>query len=209
MEQAFEELANGLASLGYGYVDEFLSQKEVFDLLEVLRLHEENNQFFKAGIGTAHQHTIDNSVRGDYIRWIDPKNALPPTQIYLNLMQNCINYLNQCLYVGIRDFEAHFAYYPPGTFYKRHLDQLRINDHRRLSFILYLNPHWQPGHGGELRLFLPNPTGEVQKDIEPVGGRLLVFRSDLLEHEVLTTTTNRYSITGWMLDVPQTLSFIG
>lgn len=208
MEQAFEELADGLAALGYGYVNHFLGHQQVLDLLEVLRLHEENNQFHKAGIGTAHQHTIDTDVRGDYIRWIDPNNALPPTRVYLDVMQSCINYLNRSLYVGIRDFEAHFAYYPPGTFYKRHLDQLRINDHRRLSFILYLNPNWHPGDGGELRLYLPDSLGEKHLDIEPLGGRLLVFRSDLLEHEVLTTNTNRYSITGWMLDVPQTISFI-
>jgi SM-20-related protein len=34
----------------------------------------------------------------------------------------------------------------------------------------------------------------------PEAGRLVCFRSDLIEHEVLPATRERYSLTGWALD---------
>jgi SM-20-related protein len=41
-------------------------------------------------------------------------------------------------------------------------------------------------------IYLDAETVEVQ----PISGRLVVFMSEL-EHEVLETKVNRYSITGW------------
>ncbi|MDQ2656958.1 MAG: 2OG-Fe(II) oxygenase, partial [Bacteroidota bacterium] len=37
-------------------------------------------------------------------------------------------------------------------------------------------------------------------DILPVLGRMVCFRSDQLEHEVLPATRPRLSLTGWLLD---------
>jgi SM-20-related protein len=37
-------------------------------------------------------------------------------------------------------------------------------------------------------------------DFLPLAGRLVCFRSDMIEHEVLPATRTRMSITGWMLD---------
>ncbi|MCB0627245.1 MAG: 2OG-Fe(II) oxygenase, partial [Saprospiraceae bacterium] len=36
------------------------------------------------------------------------------------------------------------------------------------------------------------------REILPVGGRLVLFRSELLEHEVLPARRERYSLTGWL-----------
>jgi len=38
------------------------------------------------------------------------------------------------------------------------------------------------------------------KNVLPVAGRLVCFRSDIIEHEVLPSKKERLSITGWMLD---------
>jgi SM-20-related protein len=38
------------------------------------------------------------------------------------------------------------------------------------------------------------------KDFLPMAGRLVIFRSDEIEHEVLPATRERLSITGWILD---------
>jgi len=35
------------------------------------------------------------------------------------------------------------------------------------------------------------------RDIEPVGGRLVVFLSDRVEHEVLPTSATRRAATAW------------
>jgi SM-20-related protein len=86
--------------------------------------------------------------------------------------------------------------YPEGSFYKRHLDQFKKDDHRKLSVILYLNADWKDEQGGQLRMHLPDGP----KDFLPLAGRLVIFRSDEIEHEVLPATRERLSITGWVLD---------
>jgi hypoxia-inducible factor (prolyl hydroxylase) len=80
------------------------------------------------------------------------------------------------------------ACYPGGDArYTRHLDASK-SCRRRLTLLVYLNPGWQPEHGGQLRLHLPSSSGgaalKVARDIEPIGGRLVVFQSRTLEHEV-------------------------
>ena len=87
--------------------------------------------------------------------------------------------------------------YPIGSFYKRHLDQFKKDDHRKLSVICYLNENWREDEGGQLRVYFPAET----KDFFPTAGRLVCFRSDLLEHEVLPATRERLSLTGWLLDI--------
>jgi SM-20-related protein len=88
--------------------------------------------------------------------------------------------------------------------------------------VLYLNKNWEPAHGGELRIFLPEKQqgeegnkgngdkkmSEKWVDIAPVAGRLVCFRSDTVEHEVLTAFQPRKSVTGWMLDQPLGLGFL-
>jgi SM-20-related protein len=89
------------------------------------------------------------------------------------------------------------ALYPPGSFYRKHLDQFRGATHRKVSAILYLNPDWSPADGGELRLYLA-PSGEGDHlDIAPLGGTLVTFLSDRFHHEVLPTRRERRSLTGW------------
>lgn len=101
------------------------------------------------------------------------------------------------MFLSLKDFEIHMTVYPVGAFYKRHLDQFKKEGHRKISVICYLNEEWKEEHGGQLRMYVP----EGSLDVLPVSGRLVCFRSDLLEHEVLSATRQRMSLTGWMLDV--------
>ena len=86
--------------------------------------------------------------------------------------------------------------YPAGSFYKRHLDQFKADDHRKLSVICYLNNNWTAERGGQLRLHLSTDI----LDILPLAGRMVCFRSDQIEHEVLPAIKDRLSLTGWILD---------
>ena len=61
-----------------------------------------------------------------------------------------------------------------------------------LSVVLYLNEQWAEDDGGELRLFT-----EPTIDVPPTGGKLVLFLSDSLEHQVLPTRRERLSLTGW------------
>jgi len=43
----------------------------------------------------------------------------------------------------------------------------------------------------------PSVSADFLADVEPIGDRLLIFQSRLLEHEVLPTWATRYALTVW------------
>jgi len=159
----------------------------------------------KAGIGTLQHYTIQEGVRGDFIHWIEGNTSDPAEAQFLNEMNEWRLQFNRSLYLNSSAVEFHFALYPIGSFYKRHLDQFKERSNRLLTFILYFNDDWTPDDQGELRVFHPN--NEVI-DIEPKGNRLVLFLSDKLEHEVRPTQAQRKSLTGWFLYQPEGLSFL-
>lgn len=196
MNVQFESLANGLAENGFAIADQFLSHTEVTDILALKEFSGVRSEFKKAGIGKDHTGRIIESIRSDQIHWIDKSTAGAAILIYLNRIEEFIQYVNQNLYLSLKDYEVHFTIYPAGSFYKRHLDQFRRDDHRKLSVICYLNSNWREEDGGQLRLYLDDTT----LDVLPSAGKLVCFRSDKIEHEVLPTQRERLSITGWLLD---------
>ena len=151
----------------------------------------------KAGIGKSADKQINEAIRGDYIHWIDPLAAPTPLILYVERMKALMSYLNRSLFLSLQDIEAHMTIYPAGSYYKRHLDQFKADDHRKLSAICYLNNDWKEDEGGQLRMYLSSGP----KDVFPVAGRLVCFRSELIEHEVLPATRARLSLTGWFVDV--------
>jgi SM-20-related protein len=203
MNPVFEAIADGLAEHGYAVEDQFLSQPEV-DAVRTAGGFQATSGFKKAGIGSRQSLQIEEGIRGDYIKWLDRADSPEAVQVYLRRLQELVLYLNQALFLSLKDFEVHMTVYPEGSFYKRHLDQFKKDDHRKLSVILYLNPGWKEEQGGQLRMYLPGHT----KDFLPMAGRLVVFRSDEIEHEVLPATRERLSITGWILDRPADLKHL-
>ena len=195
MNPVFDTIADGLAEHGYAVADQFLSQQEVNEIL-VAGNFQSQSDFKKAGIGNKQSLQIQEAIRGDYTKWLDKHQSPEAIRIYLNRLQELVQFLNQALFLSLKDFEVHMTVYPEGSYYKRHLDQFKKDDHRKLSVILYLNNEWKEEHGGQLRMYLPDQT----KDFLPLAGRLVIFRSDEIEHEVLAATRERLSITGWVLD---------
>jgi len=196
MTETFDQIADGLAEKSFSVIDHFLSGEEVKDILQSDEFKNGLANFKKAGIGKQQGLQINEGVRGDYIQWLDREKASPSVKVYLDRLGELIQFLNQSLYLSMKDYEVHLTIYPIGTFYKRHLDQFKKDDHRKLSVICYLNTDWTDEHGGQLRMFLP----EEHLDILPVAGRLVCFRSDQIEHEVLPAHRERMSLTGWILD---------
>ena len=88
----------------------------------------------------------------------------------------------------------HYARYPAGAAYARHLDEPRGSDARRVAVILYLNANWEAAAGGQLRIF---DAAGGQRDILPCGGRLVCFTTAGREHEVLPAARVRWSASGW------------
>jgi SM-20-related protein len=201
-ELSFDLVADNLAEHGYAIIDNFLDRKETELLVELDEFQNGLLHMRKAGVGQQSDFRINESIRGDYIRWIDKANvasgasAVPPLKLYIDRLTGMMKFINRALFLSLKDIELHMTVYPAGAYYKRHLDQFKPGDHRKLSVICYLNEDWTDDLGGQLRMYLKSGT----KDVLPLAGRLVCFRSDMIEHEVLPSKKERLSITGWMLD---------
>ena len=104
--------------------------------------------------------------------------------------------LNSTLYLGLFDYECHYAIYGAGTGYAKHSDVLHGTRNRVVSTVFYLNENWQSGDGGELRLFEPNGEATIAT-LNPNFGTMIIFLSESFPHEVLMAHNKRRSITGW------------
>jgi SM-20-related protein len=102
--------------------------------------------------------------------------------------------LNAHALLGLFELELHYAWYPPGAGYERHVDQPQGRVQRLVSLVLYLNEGWAPEAGGELRIF---DAAGGHRDIAPVAGRLVCFLTPGREHAVLPTQRDRLSVSGW------------
>lgn len=181
---------------GWAEIKNFIDSEVATGIRSEIMDLQTNRAFKQASIGKQEQKTIDTTQRGDFISWIDSKQAPINTQAYLGKVNQIKEDLNRHFYLGIRDYECHYALYPPGSFYKKHVDRHKNGSPRRVSTVLYLNPDWVPGHGGELVIY---NSDETSTHIKPIMGTMVLFLSEL-EHEVLPTNRDRMSITGWMLN---------
>lgn len=148
-----------------------------------------------AGIGRGSEHALRRDIRGDAIHWLDRESQAQ--RRYLAAMSELQQALNQALFLGLFEYEAHFAHYPPGAFYRRHLDSFRGRANRVISTVGYLNPDWPEDGGGEMLIFAPDdPEREVAR-VRPTAGTFACFLSETVPHEVLPTRLPRASIAGW------------
>ncbi|MCG8294122.1 2OG-Fe(II) oxygenase [Pseudomonas entomophila] len=186
-------IVDDLATRGWSQQPLFLPDELARALaLECRRRHAEG-ELNPAGVGRGAAQEVREAIRGDQIQWIDPGDS-EACDHYLGAMDSLRQAINQGLYLGLEDFECHFALYPPGAFYRRHLDRFRDDDRRAVSAVFYLNEGWQPDDGGQLRMFL---QGDVEHDVPPLAGTLVVFLSGDIPHEVLPAGRERLSLTGW------------
>ncbi|WP_421751455.1 2OG-Fe(II) oxygenase [Croceimicrobium sp.] len=197
-QSSLEEVADALAEQELVILDQFLSQQEVDALLRAFDYHAQEEDFKAAGIGNTYLYTQDKSVRSDRIMWLSDNPEKDALADFKKRIEALMADLNPLLFLSLRDVEMHLAEYAPGAFYEKHVDQFKKNGHRILSFACYLNSGWQDGDGGELRVY----QGDHYFDVEPLAGRLALFRSDTVEHAVRPAKALRRSITGWMLDRP-------
>jgi len=195
-----EKIISDILDQQFSVVDAFFSAEEVAVLRQSLLDQYEADNFKKAAIGNKTNEHILKTVRGDFIKWIDESKATEAETVFFNKINNLINYLNRTCFLGILNKEFHYALYPTGTFYKRHLDTFQNDDRRKLSFVCYLNDEdWKPENGGELVLYLNENGQEIEKAVYPLPGRVVIFESQVLEHEVKPVlASERLSITGWL-----------
>lgn len=195
----YESIISDLMEQQYSIVEGFFTAEEVTALRSSLLEKYEEDAFKKAAIGNRVNEIIKKSVRGDFILWLNENEANFAEKAFFNRINDMVSYLNKTCFMGILFKEFHYALYPKGTFYKRHLDTFQNDDRRKLSMVCYLNEEaWQPEYGGELVLYLNENGKEVEKTICPIPGRMVIFESHILEHEVKPVEQKRMSITGWL-----------
>ncbi|MFT3928897.1 MAG: 2OG-Fe(II) oxygenase [Spongiibacteraceae bacterium] len=157
-------------------------------------------EFASAAIGRGNQRQHVSEQRRDATLWLS--EAAPVQRDYLAAMDELRAEINRRLFLGLRDYEAHYAHYAPGAFYRRHRDafaQTQANavasgshgaPQRILTTVAYLNA----SVGGELVIY--RDEHEIAR-VTPAAGTAVFFLSAEFPHEVLPAQSDRYSISGW------------
>lgn len=161
--EAWRAACDRLARRGYVVIDDWLGGERVARLLARALGHRDAGRLRPAGLGRAGER-VDARRRGDAIAWLEPPAAAQGCAADLDAATDAWLWqrldalreaLNAELWTGLVDFEAHYAWYPPGAHYEAHVDRLRHDDRRLISAVLYLNDAWDAERdGGALRLFV-------------------------------------------------------
>lgn len=186
---ALEQLLDSIAEKGWYVWDDFLTLEQVRLLKNCA-----SDDWQRARIGRNEDTQRASEIRRDKIQWLDSDMG-QPVQDYLERMEFIRREVNQALFLGLFEYEAHFAQYEVGDFYKKHLDAFRGNESRKLTTVFYMNEDWHDANGGELKVYDLND--QLIQTIAPIAGRLVVFLSEQFPHEVLPAHAKRYSIAGW------------
>ncbi|MDZ7790189.1 MAG: 2OG-Fe(II) oxygenase [Xanthomonadales bacterium] len=192
---AFESAADGLREHGWWLGNNALDSKLVDFLRADLGELMAADRLRRAGIGRDSDFHLDGSIRSDRVFWLTRER--PVQQRFLERMERLRLALNRELMLGLFEFEAHYAHYPPGGRYRKHYDSFRGAANRVVSTVAYLTQNWQPGDGGELVIYDDAEGDRVVSTVEPRAGTFVLFLSEEIPHEVLPCHTDRTSIAGW------------
>lgn len=192
-----------LAFSNYVIADDFISEEMFRSIMSFFHDKEQGNLLKRAGIGSSGEFQLNESIRGDFIHWLNRErdSELEP---FFGLMDELTESLRRNCFMSLSGSEFHIAKYPAGSHYDRHLDQFNERSNRQITVLIYLNQNWKKGYGGELKIY----KDDKEILVEPIAKRLLLFKSDIVEHEVLTTKVLRYSLTGWLLHQPVTVRYL-
>lgn len=158
-----------------------------------------------AAIGRGHNQQLAPSVRGDRTAWLDGTSTAQ--RALFQRLEEIRQYLNRTLFLGLTHFEAHFAAFEAGAFYRPHRDSFQGRASRVVSLVLYLNEDWRPSDGGTLRIF--GEKGVVVAEVLPELGHAVYFLSEEVLHEVSLSERTRYSIACWFrADVLENLTLL-
>jgi SM-20-related protein len=194
MNEQFDLLIDSYLSDQVGIAPAFLTGALSAGLQQNILQLQKDDLMTAAGIGNEEVKDKDQKMRSDKIYWLDKKHDNLFENEFLQHAEDFIARLNNTCYAGINAYEFHYAVYEEGSFYKRHKDQFKNNDHRKFSLITYLNEDWIPADGGQLQVY----QNDTMQQIQPCSQTAVLFKSDETEHEVIKANRSRMSITGWL-----------
>jgi len=191
------KIADDLAVQSWAVCPQFLDAETCKQLVTEIGALKTAKQMRPAGVGREQNYRLVSNVRSDVLYWLDEQQLSPAAQAAWARLTALKHALNRQLYLGLRDLEAHLTSYAPNGHYQKHVDNFQGQSARILSCIVYLNPAWSATDGGELCLYNPSQPDELIAKILPEAGTLACFLSRDIPHEVLTTSRERFSLTGW------------
>ena len=111
----FDSITNDIVDKDYS-ISHYALPKELTTLLlqHITTLPKEN--YKRAGIGRAEEHTISDFIRTDEISWVT--NNSIATCAWIKWATSLQNFLNRRLFLGLFSFESHFSHYTNTSFIK-------------------------------------------------------------------------------------------
>lgn len=194
MRDRHDRIVDALAGPGWLAVENFFAPDLTEALIDDLS-HARARVGLKAASVGRGGHQPQPDIRTDDTLWLD--GTTPAQREYLAVMENLRLSLNRALYLGLFDYESHYAVYAPGGFYRKHRDSLHGARNRIVSCVTYLTPGWADADQGELVLYDPDDEDREMARILPRDGTLALFMSESVPHEVLPPQRERCSIAGW------------
>ncbi|MEQ1876650.1 MAG: 2OG-Fe(II) oxygenase, partial [Bdellovibrionia bacterium] len=159
-------IATQLETMGYCIYPDFLSPSELLETRDDLDTIQKAHGFHRAGVGHGTTLQVHETVRRDEICWLDRENRNEVQARLWGKVDRLQKELNSPpYYLGLDSFEGHYASYPSGGFYRRHLDRSINESSRVVSFVVYLNIDWKPGDGGRLRIFKNKTPDSPYSDV--------------------------------------------
>lgn len=189
-QDSADKITDALVDRGYIVLEKALSKTLTEGLFSRLR---GLGALSDAKVGRGAERQKIQAIRSDKTLWLEGEEE--SEKAYLSWMESLRQVLNQSLYMGLADYESHFAHYEEGAFYQKHVDVLRGSNKRLLTTVFYLTEDWQEGDGGELVIY--DKAESVLEKVPPRSGVMVIFLSDKFPHEVLPCKKDRYSIAGW------------
>jgi len=174
---------------GYAVIEDAFPEGVIEELLTDCL---ENQPDFKAaGIGRHQDSQLNKQIRKDKTLWLTGNS--PAQADFMALTDELRLEVNRNFFLGLFDYECHYAKYEIGDFYQKHLDAFKGKSNRVFTTVCYLNT---PDAGGELLIYEKDSDKAIAR-VAPKAGTLVVFESERFPHEVLAAESERYSIAGW------------
>ena len=191
-----EKITNSLVATGWYVGQSIFSASLSSGLASRARSLAAAGSLHAARVGRADDAQLNEQTRSDETLWLNDFCDDKFERQALGAVNSLRRALNESLFLGAQSSELHFARYALGAFYKTHRDRFRNDDARVVSLVFYLNDNWPDDCGGELVIYDDNDNALTR--VLPRVGTMVCFLSDRFPHEVLPSTQERFSLTGWL-----------
>ena len=184
-----------LGEVGYCVCVDLLPPGLVAGLVAEQRRREDKGDLIGAGLGRGDTQSLGGLQRQVQSSWFDGQSDAEAA--FLAFADDLRLAINARLMLGLFEFEAQFLHYPPGGFYRRHVDAMQGARNRMVSLVAYLNEDWLPQDGGSLAIWAEGGLGSPVAEVVPRAGTVVLMLSETIPHEARTAGRDRRAIAGW------------